>query len=318
MLSFLEQAIQSLSPKVTEFIKKYEPDALKKAEDIQAKEKKALQDEKDSQKYQEKNIAFGKTAPQQGYRPQYHPNDTYRGQPTRYQQPQYAENKPNSKKASNNEQKTASSSDIPPYPQQIPTNESKKPNNNNKESFLQATTDLTDFTKEFSDSEFKASLQTLEKLSTNYPEFTAPEGTDDDKKIEQLENFTRKLNKEIQSIFEELNALQNYAQKAQTSMSDSSEKDIEKLAHASSLSTINSRLNDYENEVERYHQTITVKNTANKGKLPAGEMQNHNDQLFQQALKLNGLAEKITQTQILFKSLDRTIKKELKRHKEAK
>ena len=351
IVKFFSEATISLSPKVTKFIEKHDPQALEKAKALDAQSKKAQEDADKALKTKKSGQQFSSSgqAPysgQQSYNPAsngYYSNPGsyggYSDYPSTGRRRAAAKNQSSGEKSQSAESKNNENNDFflnkdkkdkeaDKDKSSTGASAEKKSNSNSKSKeekglspYDTAQYSLDTYFHLFTEEDVQQFNNLLTRFVDRYPDFNSnPLATSDDRKLalinEYHDHFLKNNMHELLPHIDEINVSLKIVRENLQAMSD---QELNKISQSESLQKMKKRITELKECYEKsFLQEVEKKYTSNRLYLASNDSKNQLDNVHDKIKKLHGLDEKIIETQALSDTLTKSIKAEIVRRRRNK
>lgn len=323
VLEFFNSGVTSLDPKVTGFIKKYEPEALKKAEELSQLEKDALNFTKKNQKVPGGGAVSSSTRRnQQGHVPSSsHYGSNYGryggGYPNyNYGRRSSRNNRYNSATPQNNNGKDSKKNETF-------TQEANKPTNQQKESkditpYEEAKNAIEGYIDAFDSKDIKQYTDFMQDALDGYKDVDFSLARAHAQKMNDLNIYHIKLEDTAKLINAEFDDMHNAIHTAQSKLPSMNDKEFDEFKQLTALKKIKERHALYSQLYKNFSFAAGAQFTSRITFILNRAEQQEYKTLHEKIMKLHGIQNKVEATNALIDNLSRYIKKEQKKRSRKK
>lgn len=309
VLDFFSTGITSLAPKVTEFIKKHEPEALENAKALDEKAQQAQKHAKDGQKIAPTGIS-GYSPTQAPYSAQNHsgvPRYPYSGRsyPRGYQPYRPAQRKQIGQPKNTEPKKSEST-----FEKQAQEDKNVKKQKIEPTAFEEVKNGIEGYLDAFTQDDVQKLHTTIDKAKTGYVDFATLATLTDDKKLQELHTYHLGLLADTKQLAPDFEDLHSALQNAQSRLPYLKDEEVDEIANLKAIKAIKDRFTSYKTKYDDFVSYTGSKFPTNLMLLRSQAAKDRYMELQKQIQQLHGIGGKIEATQVMIDTLDRYIRKE--------
>lgn len=324
VLEFFNSGVSSLAPKVKGFIKKYEPEALKKAEELSKLEKEALDFSKNNQKVPGGVIAPSGRRSTGGHVPSmaHHGGGRYTGGRYPHHNRGLYPRGYNPRQGSNMQRDKDNTSQAGKFEKQLPEQESKAKEQRAATPLEEAKDALQGYLDAFDSEDIKRYTNFTQAAMDNYSSVNFIATMDHNARMSQLRAGHASLKDDAEKINNEIIDMQNVIQKTQAKLSSMNDDEFANFKKLDALKKIQERHALYSQLSSNAQTHLLSKFTTNIATfytaLATQAQRDDYKKVHDEIAKIHGIKEQIDATKSLIDNLNRYIKKEERKRARSK